>query len=324
MRTLKFIVIAMLLWAMPLQAKILTVVLNDAVVLQGNLLGVTEEKLVLAVEQKARNILRSQIKEIFDTESKAKLEYEQLLKTGAATSAQPDRTMGQDQPAPVKPPAFPQAGKKEQHFVMYVQGTLMNSYNRGKLDQWFAERTGIPNNAVDAGATTFFKAGLELDFELDAGVEIGTGLDMIFPASHSLWGSYLFYGGRQEVVLDPQIISVNMPVRFSLGDETGLWLKLVPSMLMGWVSGYYTSPWYDLEFTPSPGFGFGIAGGLDLMFGENFGVNVDMGLRILEVDLAYVDENSATGFSQPLLSDGELVTVDLGGLYMVAGFMFRF
>jgi hypothetical protein len=39
----------------------------------------------------------------------------------------------------------------------------------------------------------------------------------------------------------------------------------------------------------------------------------------LKTDLVFEDPTSGTGFSQPLLANGEGVQVDLGGSYMVIG-----
>ena len=203
-------------------------------------------------------------------------------------------------------------------------GTLFNTYKRGNLDTWFAERTGDPTRQVDAGSPAFwdFEVGVLFPNPKDT-FQFGVGAGLIIPPSHSLWGTQLFFGGRREVVLKPQIISFYTPFKVQLGEAQGFYVTVSPAMLMGWTTGTYTAPGTSLKFTASPGFGFGLSGGMELFFNESLGISFKAGIRFLKTDLVYENPASSTGYSQPLLSNGEKVKVDMGGTYLIAGLVLR-
>jgi|GEM_PF-4941364 len=206
-------------------------------------------------------------------------------------------------------------------FEIFAAGTLMNTYHRGSLDKWFAERTGDASNKVDAGSPAFWQLGGAGYLVLgNPSYLLGIGVDLIIPPSHSLWGSDLD-GGRQELVLDPQIVSFSMPFKMEVAENSGIYLRIAPALLMGWVTGKYTSPAQSLDFVMAPGVGFGLAGGLDMLFAEFFGLTATAGFRVLQADLVYRDSGSSTGYSQPVLQNGNSVTVDMGGPYLTVGLL---
>ena len=59
--------------------------------------------------------------------------------------------------------------------------------------------------------------------------------------------------------------------------------------------------------------------GAEMMFSKHFGANLDFGYRALEPDLAFSDNTSSTGYSQPTLNNGDEVKADLGGSFMTIG-----
>jgi hypothetical protein len=205
-------------------------------------------------------------------------------------------------------------------FVIGVQGTLANSYNRGTLDTWFGEITGDPDREVDQGSPAFFALEAAMLFPVKKeAIAGGISMSVAIPASHALWGTQLYYGGRQELVLDPMIFSVGMPIRFQLGSSQRFFATVTPAMLMGWVTGTYTSSTTGLTFTASPSFGFGMSAEGEVMFSRLFGATCRFGFRRLKADLAFEDDSSSTGYSTPLLSTGEEVQADLGGTYFTMG-----
>ena len=211
----------------------------------------------------------------------------------------------------------------ELNFDIGVHASMMNSYTRGTLDDWFAAQTGDPTDQVDAGSPSFFMVEADWLFPSDASFTMGMGLSAIIPPSHSLWGTNLYYSSRQELALSPQIISFSLPCKILLAPDMGMYLKIRPALLMGWDSGTYSSSTSYLEFVPAPGFGFGLSGGMDIFFAETIGLNFTLGTRFVQTALCFKNPASETGFSQPLLSNGEKVFVDLSGTYITFGLLFH-
>jgi hypothetical protein len=188
------------------------------------------------------------------------------------------------------------------------------------LDTWFGERTGDPDQQVDQGSPAFWGLEAAMFFPINKDAILGgASMGFIIPASHSLWGTQLYFGGRQELVLNPTIVSVGMPIKFQLGNSQRFYGTIHPAMLMGWVTGTYTSTTTGLMFTASPSFGFGMSVEGEAMFSRLLGATFRFGFRSLKADLAFEDASSTTGYSQPLLNDGEEVQADLGGTYMTIG-----
>ncbi len=203
---------------------------------------------------------------------------------------------------------------------------MRNSYNRGLLDDWFIERTGDSTRLVDAGSASFFSVTGTLFMDITNNLALGVGTDFLISSPHALWGSQIFWGGNQEIVLSPFIMGIKTPLRLKIGGMgMNMSVTASPSLLMGWVTGTYDSGsstyW---EFKPSSTMGFGMSGGVEMFFGKSLGMGMNMGFRSLTVGLAIEDTSSDTGFSTPLLNSGTPVTVDLGGLYITTGLLFRF
>jgi len=205
--------------------------------------------------------------------------------------------------------------------------SLMNSYNRGLLDEWFIEVTADPTRLVDAGSPAFYNFSGALFIDISPNFALGFGTEVMISAPHALWGSQIFWGGRQEIVLNPFIVGFKMPLRIKIGGA-GMMMSITasPMMLMGWVTGTYDNSASSTywEFTPSSKTGFGASGGIETFFGKSFGVGMNVGFRSLTVGLSFKDPGSSTGYSTPILSSGDPVTVDLGGTYVTTGLLIRF
>ena len=203
--------------------------------------------------------------------------------------------------------------------------SLRNSYNRGLLDVWFSELTGDPTRLVDQGSSAIYSLSGTLFMDITNNLALGVGTDILISSPHALWGSQIYWGGRQEIVLSPFIMAIKTPLRMKIGGiGMNMSVTASPALLMGWVTGTYDSGsstyW---EFTPSSGMGFGMSGGFEMFFGKSLGMGMNIGWRSLTVGLSFEDSNSETGSSSPLIG-GEPVTVDLGGTYITTGILFRF
>ncbi len=230
-------------------------------------------------------------------------------------------------PIKVKKPISVAQGVKKVSLEFGFYYSLMNTYKRGVLDEWFAEVTGDPTRLVDQGSPAFFSVSGTMFFDISSNFALGVGADVHISSPHALWGTQIFWGGRQEVILKPFIIGVKMPLRIKIG-TAGMMMSITvsPALLTGWVTGTYDNSatltyW---EFTPSSKMGFGLSGGLETFLGKSFGFGVTAGFRSLTVGLAFEDPSSSTGYSSPTMLSGELVTVDLGGTYMMTGLLIRF
>ena len=230
-------------------------------------------------------------------------------------------------PAPAKKAATALKAVKKVSLELGFYYSLMNSYNRGLLDEWFIEVTADPTRLVDAGSPAFYNMSGALFIDISPIFALGFGTEVMISAPRALWGTQIFWGGRQEIALNPFIVGFKMPLRLKIG-STGMMLSITasPMMLMGWVTGTYdnsaTSTYW--EFTPSSKMGFGASGGIETFFGKSFGVGMNVGFRSLTVGLSFKDPGSSTGYSTPILTSGTPVTVDLGGTYVTTGLLIRF
>lgn len=254
------------------------------------------------------------IKEDTKIEEEAKIEEQTQIKEKPRTEK-------------AKKPISVAQGVKKVSLEFGFYYSMMNSYKRGVLDEWFTEVTGDPTRLVDQGSPAFFSLSGTLFFDISSNFALGVGTDVNIASPHALWGSQIFWGGRQEIVLKPFIVGFKMPLRIKIGGA-GMMMSITasPALLMGWVTGTYDNSatltyW---EFTPSSKMGFGMSGGLETFLGKSFGFGVNIGFRSLTVGLSFVDPSSSTGYSSPTTSSGELVTVDLGGTYMTTGLLIRF
>lgn len=205
--------------------------------------------------------------------------------------------------------------------------SMRNSYNRGLLDEWFIERTGDPSRLVDQGSPAFFSVSGTLFMDISNNLSLGVGTDVLISSPHALWGTQIYWGGSQEIVLSPFIMAIKMPLRMKIGGM-GMMMSVTasPALLMGWVTGTYDDSGSSTywEFKPSSKMGFGMSGGIEMFFGKSLGMGMNMGWRSLTVGLSFENPSSETGFSTPLMSSGAPVTVDLGGTYITTGLLFRF
>ncbi|MFH1005935.1 MAG: hypothetical protein V1800_00350 [Candidatus Latescibacterota bacterium] len=203
-----------------------------------------------------------------------------------------------------------------------ASASFRNTYARGNLDDWWAERLDMPGEQVDDGSAALFTfdAGISLPLTSDA-LRMGASFGFIKPADHAIWGSKLVNAGT--LVLKPQIISIGMPFTFQVGETEGLYARFCPSLLLGWVTGTYWGSGYDFDFVASPGIGYGLAGGMQYFFTDMLGMDLTLGMRGVKGGLSIDDPDSPTGMSILNLSNGDEVHVDLGGFYLTVGIVAR-
>lgn len=207
------------------------------------------------------------------------------------------------------------------YLTLTASASSFNNYRRGNLDDWWAEKVGS-GEQVDDGSPAFFalEAGMSLPLTSDA-FRMGVTTGFIMPAEHSIWGSKVVYG--YTLVLKPHIISIGLPLTFKLMDVDGLYARVNPALLLGWVTGYYWGPSHDYDFVLSPGIGFGLAGSVQYFFNDLVGVDLTFGLRKVKGGLSIDDPESSTGTSIFLLENGDEVHVDLSGCYLTIGVVGR-
>ena len=202
--------------------------------------------------------------------------------------------------------------------------SLSNEYKRGDLDTWFGELTSSTRQ-VDEGSPAFFIGRLTLlgsgsESSLGFGIAVGAAV----PADRSLWGTQTFFGGRTELVVNPYIAHVALPLRVPLSEGDNVTASIAPAMFMALTTGHLNQGEQRRDFSPGSGFGLGGTLSLDVFFAGALGFSLEAGARVLEADIVWKDSSSNTGFVQPLLADGSEVRVDLGGTYAAAGLLLRF
>ena len=210
------------------------------------------------------------------------------------------------------------------YWEVTLSSTLLNSYSRGNLDDWWAEQTGDPDRKVDQGSPAFFALEGRQILPMPSGKSwLTMGGGIIFPADHALWGSSIFFGGFRRLVMQPTIISFNMTSVFNVESMDGLTAEFGGGMLIGWVTGEYVGTNFDYDVTLGPGLGFALTGGANYMINDQFGLSVKSGLRFLKTDLVIRDPDSPTGYSQFRLDNDDEVKPSLSGFYLTIGVTLR-
>ena len=211
---------------------------------------------------------------------------------------------------------------QKSYLTVSASASRINDYNRGNLDDWWSEQLDMQGEKVDDGSPAFFsfQAGIYQTITSDAFL-MGATVGFIKPPDHSIWGSKQVYG--YNLVLEPHILSISMPLMFRPIDVKGLYTVISPSLLLGWVTGYYWAPGYDVDIVISPGIGYGLSGSIQYYFTDMLGIDLTLGIRNVEGGLSINNPDSPTGMSIFNLDNGDEVHVDLGGTYMTFGIVGR-
>lgn len=208
----------------------------------------------------------------------------------------------------------------------YIGGgfSLVNSYNRGNLDQYWQYLNSDPA-IVPGEATGYFQFNIGSISSIDLKQKnwLGFEVQLVKTASHAIWGTNTFYGGRNEVYYQALFLNVVFIYGYGLDPQNKLLLVIEPGLDLGYMSGRIsaTTNVYDQGFTV--GLGGHIAGGINIMVSPKFGVTARFGHRMIKIDEMHKDASSETGYSSFYANgvDGETVKVDWGGSFLTLGLM---
>ena len=208
-------------------------------------------------------------------------------------------------------------------FYLGAGTSLYNTYKRGNLDEFWQMLNNDPSELVDNGSSGFFvfKIGLLLNPETLAKNWLGAEVQLLMTNSHAIWGTNLFYGGRNEVYYSLTSFNIVMPYKRALDEKSNVLLVIEPGFDMGFMNGKIstTTGVYDQAFTVGPG--GHIATGMDLIIARSINVWGRVGYRILKVNEMHANPSSTTGYSSFYVNglDGETVKVDWSGLFLSIG-----
>lgn len=204
--------------------------------------------------------------------------------------------------------------------------SLMNSYNIGNLLDFWQNINNDPNEEIGQ-ATGFFNFRLGLQSSSSKQKHwIGSELQIIITPSHALWGTNLFYGGKNEVYYKAFFSNICLYFGFAVDPKSKMVLIIEPGLDIGTMTGAFstTTSYYKQGLTVGLG-GHG-ALGIDYHFLENLSANFRIGYRYIKINEMHEDKNSDTGYSTFYVegSSGETVKVDWSGTYMTIGFTLSF
>lgn len=316
-----------LLFAQP--GKAVKIIMNDSTVIKGEIVGMSADELFVEKDGKAVTLKRKNVKNVFDAETGEQIEAPDKMVKKAEQPAAKDalkkgaekmdaqRAAGSEKTAP--------GGRASEFTEAFVYASMSNSFAIGDpLKEWMRDD-------MASGSPAFFNVGGTMYMNIDEIGEnyIGVGFSLYIPPSHSIWGSTLYYGGRNELVLDPNIFSLNLPFRHRF-KNSDLSVTIEAALLITILGGYYSTVDGVLVDTTlvtgtmetnigSMGMGMGLSAGAEYYFGF-FGLGAKLGYRFLNSGLNF---DSEAGPWSPQL-DGDAVGIDLSGVYMTVGALIKF
>jgi len=321
------------------------IIMKDGSIITGALVGSTADQVfVEKTKGKAITIKKSDIQAAFDADSGKEISFGAGAEATAVSAndnsdsedngEKAEKNTGRKQKAGKggKALATDEEAMPKNYFEIFAYGSLNNSFNIGTpLQQWMGDD-------IQSGSPAFANVGgiMFLGIDDENTMFLGVGMSMNLPPSHSIWGSNLYYGGRDELVLNPYILSLDIPFRYAFKGIDGFSLTVEPSLLMAFLTGYYTLgtghnlvvngvTLYPPDTFPanmgSMGVGFGMSLGAEYYFGM-FGLGAKFGFRMLQSALNY--DSTAAGPWSPTDGSGNVIGIDLGGSYMTIGIMMKF
>jgi hypothetical protein len=197
--------------------------------------------------------------------------------------------------------------------------SLVNSYNIGNVLDFWQNMNDDTRTIEQATGFFIFKVGSlsKLNEKNWLGVECQFGMT----PSHSIWGTNLFYGGRNEIYYSAMFLNIALSYAGALDKNNKIFFVIEPGLDLGTMTGSVSINNYYYEQSLTFGIGGHGAVGLDFIMGKNFTTNLRCGYRFMTIDETHQDDNSDTGFSSFYVngSSGETVKVDWSGLYMTLG-----
>ncbi|WP_258105710.1 hypothetical protein [Marinoscillum sp. MHG1-6] len=198
--------------------------------------------------------------------------------------------------------------------------SLFNRYNIGNALDFWRRVNGSNSEEIDQ-ATGMFYFGFSVLNQIDERNWLGVSDNIVIAADHALWGTNLYFGGRNEMYFRAFMMNISMFYGRAFQDNGPLLLIIEPGLDIGMMNGGITLN--NNAYTVSPSFGLGGHGaiGFDYMIGENFILHSRLGYRFIKMDEAHEDSSSATGYSSFYVNgtDGETVKVDWSGAFFTIG-----
>lgn len=207
-------------------------------------------------------------------------------------------------------------------FYVGAFASVNNSYARGNLDEFWQFINQDPDIIPNSGSAAFFAfdIGTRVPIKEDR-IFSDVGWSFIKPATHAIWGTNLYYGGRNEVVFEPFFWSITLSYNQAIDKKNHLFVMIEPGLDLAFMKGHINTSTNYLEFKNNFGLGWHLEGGINYMLSKNFGFAIRAGARFIKVDAMYINESSSTGYSQPYIdaSNSELLKVDWSGAYVSFG-----
>lgn len=218
-------------------------------------------------------------------------------------------------------------------FEFEYSQSASNSYAKGELADWWKGFSGYSNAKIQT-ATGFYRLKGTFYFNGASSTEdstlVGLSFGYLKPPEHTLWGQDLAHGGNlsylgygSEVVINPTIYSLGLPMKMPLGSQS-LYFTLEPAIDIGTVEG--SMSWFNpaggfkRDITKTTGGGGELAAGIDAYLATHFGVNFRVGYRMLNISTQLLQQTKAS----PPTFEYRDVKIDLSGVFATLGASVRF
>jgi len=217
----------------------------------------------------------------------------------------------------------------ESKFLIGGSFSLLNSYKMGNLEEFWQYITRNPSIAAPLAATGILAVNMGSMSSLDSAGKNWMGVEGQFvstSSSHTIWGTNLFYGGKDEVYFNAKFINIVLSYGRILDTKNNLLLIIEPGLDIGLMGGkiIVNSKIYEQSF--AVGVGGHMAVGINYMFSKHIGATARLGYRFIKIDETHQDTSSTTGYSSFYANgkDGETVKVDWSGMYFTVGLVLSF
>jgi len=222
---------------------------------------------------------------------------------------------------------YAQETNKNEIISQYYIGagySFVNSYAIGNLlDFWQNRPNNDPNEEIEQ-ATGIFSFRMGMQNCISQKHWVGTELQIVITPTHALWGTNLFYGGRNEIYYRAYFANICLTYGYAIDRNSKMLIVFEPGLDIGTMTGTIstTTDYYEQAF--SVGLGGHGALGLDCRCTNNMSANIRIGYRFIKLDEMHKDESSSTGYSTFYVegTSGETVEVDWSGSYMTIGITF--
>ena len=201
--------------------------------------------------------------------------------------------------------------------------SLKNDYARGDVDKFFQYLTGDPTALADDGATPFYylNFGFAPFQDTQGKFWMSINLQYVKTAPHAIWGSYIYFGGGDDIHFDASFINMTISLMFSANQKNNIFLALEPGFDACLMQGGIIQSSYIVKESEANGIGGHAAIGMDYFLSKSINVNLRLGYRFVKADEIHADSNSSTGYSSFYVNgtSDPTLKVDWSGIYLTAG-----